>query len=347
MSLAAALAGALEKGGVKSDTAPTYGLHLSTGIPSIDFQVSGMYRGGGFQSGRIIEIAGPPSAGKTLIAQHVMKEAQLAGGAAAFHDHERTFDENLFASFGGNIEPGIFTYKRPRTFEGSIDDAVDWMRAIRNAKVIPFEAPLVCVFDSLAAMVPAEKLVRSDGKEVAQDGKGANMREKVGLAVATSQELPAFATFVEENNILAIFLNQIRTKPGVTYGDPRYTPGGDALPFYASVRIFLSRSMDKNGKEVVGQTITAETVKNKTHRPFLKEQFVFKFREDGTGYIDVAASMVEHIGATKLDAVGVQPGKGQWFTWDGKKIQGKENFIAAVNADPQGIEKLIDIAEQP
>lgn len=343
MSVANALSAALSKGGVKSDEAPTYGLHLSTGIPSIDYQVSGKYRGGGFQSGRIIEIAGPPSAGKTLIAQHVMKEAQRAGGAAAFHDHERTFDQDLFASFGGNIEPGIFTYKRPRTFEGSIDSAVDWMTSIRNAKVIPFEAPLVCVFDSLAAMVPAEKLVRSDGKEIEQDGKGANMREKVGLAVATSQELPAFATFVEENNILAIFLNQIRTKPGVSYGDPRYTPGGDSLPFYASVRIYLSRSMDKKGKDVIGQTITAETVKNKTHRPFLKEDFVFKFRDDGTGYIDVAASMVEHIGAAKLTALGIQGGA--WFTWEGQRIQGKDNFLAHLNKDPDNIEKLIAIAE--
>jgi recombination protein RecA len=337
VSLAAALAGALEKGGVKNDTAPTYGLHLSTGLPNIDHQISGKYRGGGFQSGRVVEIAGPPSAGKTLLAQHVMKEAQLAGGAANFRDHERTFDQGLFQRFGGDISPGIFTYSRPRSFEESIDGAIDWMEAIRKADVIPFEAPLVCVFDSLAAMVPAEKLERGD--------KAANMREKVALATATSQELPAFSTFVEENNILAIFLNQIRTKPGVAYGDPRYTPGGDALPFYASVRIWLSRSMDKVSKEVVGQTITAETVKNKTHRPFLKEEFIFKFHADGTGYIDVVASMVEHIGAQKLTALGIQGGA--WFTWEGQRIQGKQNFLDALNADPTSVEKLIQIAEQP
>lgn len=337
MSLAAALAGALQKGGVKNDSAPTYGLHLSTGVPNLDYIISGKYRGGGFQSGRVIEIAGPPSAGKTLLAQHVMKEAQKAGGAANFRDHERTFDQNLFQRFGGDITPGPFTYSRPRSFEESIDGAIDWMEAIRNADVIPFEAPLVCVFDSLAAMVPAEKLERGD--------KAANMREKVALATATSQELPAFSTFVEENNILAIFLNQIRTKPGVAYGDPRYTPGGDSLPFYASVRMWLDRSMHKVNKEVVGQTITAETVKNKTHRPFLKEDFIFKFHKDGTGYIDVAASMIEHIGAQKLADLGIQ--QGAWFTWEGKRIQGKQNFLDALNADPQIIDKLIDIAEQP
>jgi recombination protein RecA len=336
MSLAEALAGALEKGGVKSDEQKDLGLYLSTGVPNVDFALSGKYRGGGLKSARIYEIAGPSSSGKTLIAQHVMREAQRMGGAAAFHDHERTFDQNLFQSFGGDITPGIFTYKRPRSFEESIDAAVDWMTAIRKADVIPFEAPLAVVFDSLHAMVPAEKLDR-DGT------KAQNMREKVALATATSVELPAFATFVEENNIIAIFLNQLRTKPGVVYGDPRYTPGGDALEFYASARLYLSRSMEKDGKDVVGQKVTAESVKNKTYRPFQKASWFFKFREDGTGYIDVVESMMDYIGAAKLAAAGVQ--SGAWFTWEGQRIQGKDNFIAALNADPNALDKLIAIAE--
>jgi protein RecA len=338
MSLAEQMAAALAKGGVKSDEAKTYGLRLSTGVPNIDHMICGKYRGGGFQSGRIVEISGPSSSGKTLLAQHVMKEAQLHGGAAAFHDHERTFDQDLFASFGGSIEPGIFTYKRPDTFEGSIDASIDWMSTLRNANVIPFESPLVCVFDSFAAMVPAEKMERGEG--------AMNMREKVALATASSQELPAFANFVENNNILAIFLNQIRTKPGVAYGDPRYTPGGDSLPYYCSVRIWLARQMerDKKTREVTGQNITAETVKNKTHRPFLKEEFVFKFKQDGTGYIDVVASMVEHIGAEALTALGIQGGA--WFTWEGQRIQGKDNFLAHLNANEKAsVERLIDIAE--
>lgn len=339
MSLAASLAGALAKGGVKSDDNKDLGLFLSTGVPNVDHAVSGKYRGGGLKTARIYEIAGPSSSGKTLIAQHVMREAQRMGGAAAFHDHERTFDQNLFQGFGGDITPGIFTYKRPRSFEESIDQAVDWMTAIRKADVIPFESPLAIVFDSLHAMVPAEKLDR-DGS------KAQNMREKVALAVATSAELPAFATFVEENNITAIFLNQLRTKVGVVYGDPRYTPGGDSLEFYASVRLFLSRSMEKDGKEVTGQKVTAESVKNKTYRPFQKASWFFKFREDGTGYIDVMESMMEHIGNDALVDAGIRDSKtGSWWTWDGQRFQGKENFIAHLNKDPDNLEKLIDIAE--
>ena len=339
MSIANALAAALNKSGVKSDEAKDTGLYLSTGVPNVDHALSGRYRGGGLKTGRIYEIAGPSSSGKTLLAQHVMKEAQLSGGAAAFHDHERTFMQHLFQSFGGSIEPGIFTYKRPRSFEQSLDQAVDWMETIRKAEVIPFEAPLAVAFDSLHAMVPAAKLDRD------MEG-GQNMKDKLALAMATSAEFPAFATFVEENNIIAIFLNQLRTKPGVVYGDPRYTPGGDSMEFYASARLFLSRSMekDKTTKEVTGQKVTAETVKNKTHRPFQKASWMFKFKPDGTGYIDVMESMVDHIGSKVLTDIGVQGGA--WFTWEGKRLQGQANFIEHLNSDPANLDKLIDIAEQ-
>lgn len=339
MSIAEKMAAALNKGGVKSDVVKDNGLYLSTGVPNVDHALSGRYRGGGLKSGRMYEIAGPSSSGKTLLAQHVMKEAQKAGGAAAFKDHERTFMEHLYKSFGGSIEPGLWTYNRPRSFEESLDQTVDWMTAIRKADIIPFEAPLVAVFDSLHAMVPAAKLDR-DGSQ------GQNMKDKLALAMATSAEFPAFATFVEENNICAIFLNQIRTKPGVVYGDPRYTPGGDSMEFYASARLFLSRSMekDKTTKEVTGQKITAETVKNKTHRPFQKASWMFKFRPDGTGYIDVAHSMVDHIGSKVLTDIGVQTGA--WYTWEGVRCNGEANFIAELNKDPDNIEKLIDIAEK-
>jgi recombination protein RecA len=339
MSLAAQLAAALSKGGVKSDVAKDNGLYLSTGVPNVDHALSGRYRGGGLKTGRMYEIAGPSSSGKTLLAQHVMKEAQLAGGAAAFKDHERTFMEHLYQSFGGSIEPGLWTYNRPRTFEESLDQAVDWMTSIRKADVIPFEAPLAVVFDSLHAMVPAAKLDRDMSQ-------GQNMKDKLGLAMATSAEFPAFATFVEENNIIAIFLNQLRTKPGVVYGDPRYTPGGDSMEFYASARLFLSRSMekDKNTKEVTGQKITAESVKNKTHRPFQKASWLFKFKEDGTGFIDVPHTMIDHIGSKVLTELGIQAGA--WFTWEGQRFNGEKNFIDALHADPAAVSKLIDIAEK-
>lgn len=336
MSLAADLAAALTKGGVKSDPADDKGCYLSTGVPNVDKALSGRYTGGGFKSARIVEIAGPPSAGKTLLAQHVMKEAQLKGGAAAFHDHERTFDEKLFQRFGGLIDPGIWTYKRPRSLELSFDQAIDWMSSIRNAKVIPFEAPLVCVFDSAAAMVPAAMLERDMST-------GRNMKDKLAQATAFSQEIPAFNTFVEENNILAIFLNQLTTDPTVKYGDPRKSKGGDAIPYYASARLWLTRSMDKDDKKdvksVTGQTVTGDTVKNKTFRPFVKSRFKFKFNEDGTGYIDVVDTMLDH-----LREEGKLETSGAYIVWEGKKLY-QSQLLTQIKDEPGIVDRLVELAE--
>jgi len=331
-----ALAGALKKAKVEQDEQQDLGMFLSTGVPNVDYALSGKYVGGGLKSSRIFEIAGPESSGKTLIAQHIMREAQRAGGAAAFHDHERTFDPNLAQSFGLDTNDGIFTYKRPRTFEESIDQSIDWMTAIRDADVIPFEAPLAVVFDSLHAMVP-QAMADHDMS------KGRNMKDKLALATATSSELPAFALFCEENNIIAIFLNQLRTKPAVMYGDPRYTPGGDSLNFYASARIFLERKMIREEKppyRVLGQTVTADVIKNKVHKPFEKAAWKFKFKDDGTGFIDVVESMVDHLLDLKLFDQN-----GAFYTWEGKKYQGKGNLIKQIASEPDAMDKLLAIAQ--
>jgi recombination protein RecA len=335
MSLADALASALQKGGVQSDPIKDIGCHLSTGVPNVDFIISGKYRGGGFKSARMVEIASPASAGKTLLAQHVIKEAQKAGGAGAFHDHEKTFVPDLFERFGGSVQPGVWTYKRPETFEESLDQAVDWMEAIRRADVIPFEAPLVCVFDSLAAMVPASDMDRDRSQ-------AKNMKEKLSLATTTSQEFPAFNAFIEKNNILAIFLNQMRMKPGVTHGDPRYTPGGEAPFFYDAVKLYLGRSLDRENKadarEVTGQTVRVETVKNKTYRSHLKTEFKFKFLPDGTGYIDVVETMLDH-----LREIGKLETSGAYIVWEGKKLY-KSQLLPQIANEPGIVDRLIDMA---
>jgi len=333
MSIADALAKALTKEGVKSDKVKDIGLYLSTGIPNVDYALSGKYRGGGFKSARIHEIAGPPSAGKTQLATAVMIGAQQAGGASDFQDHERSFDEKIAREFGLDTTPGIYTYKRPRSFEESLNQAIDWMETIRGAKVIPFEAPLVVVFDSFAAMVPEAKLERKNGL---------NMKDKLSLATAASQELPGFNALVEENNALVLFLNQLRTKPGVMFGDPRYTVGGEALPYYASTRMYLGRSVnkDKKTKEFLGQSITAETIKNKTYRPFVKTSWEFKFREDGSGYIDPVESMIDHL----IEIEGIER-DGTKIVWEGQSYD-RTKILAAVEKTPNALDVLITMAEK-
>jgi recombination protein RecA len=215
---------------------------------------------------------------------------------------------------------------------------------IRDAKVIPEKAPMALVFDSLACMVPAGKIASME--KAAKEGKtglGTNMRDKLGLATATSQELPAFMTFVEENNVLAVFLNQAREKPGVMYGDPTYTPGGKAPEFYASTRIKLSRQMlrDEKTKTVVGQKITAETVKNKTYRPFLKTAWFFRFNEDGSGYIDINESMIEHL----IERGAFERPTAQTYVWEGVPLK-RNQLGPIIGRDPEGMNKMIDMGEK-
>jgi len=331
---AAKMAAALAKGGIVSKQKKTNELYLTTGLPHLDYALSGRWVGGGIKSGRMCEFAGPPSSGKTLTAQYVMMAAQRAGGIAAFHDHEETFMPHLFESFGGDARPGKLTMEEPRSFEESIDKAVDWMTLARESEIIPPEAPMVVVFDSLHSMVPAANLERDRSN-------AANMREKLALAQATASELPAFAKFVSEQNCVAIFLNHLKTKPGVVYGDPRYTPGGEAIDFYSSIRLFLSRRMlkDAKTKEVNGQIITAEAVKNKTYQPFKKADWVFKLK-DGVGYIDVIESML-----MALKDMGKLNVSGAYIEWEGKKKY-LGPLAEELNLTPdESMQKLIAIAE--
>ncbi|QNK01764.1 hypothetical protein [Dyella telluris] len=285
---------------------------LDTGYAPLNEAISGDLEKG-LPGGRLIEIFGPPSAGKTAIATAVMKSAQQMGGIAMFNDHERSFDIGLGVALGLDPTPGRWVYKMPRTFEQSIDDTVKLARAIRAKKAIPDEAPIVAVFDSLASMVPQSKLM--DDKGEMRESSSMGMHDNLALAKATSTSFPALMQHASELNICLIFLNQQRQKPGVAYGDPTTTPGGNAPEFFASVRIQLSRRVekDKKTKEVEGQAITAVCKKNKVNRPFLSAEWDFKFMEDGTGKFDVFEGTLEY-----MKAKGYIETSGSYVIWEGK-----------------------------
>jgi protein RecA len=232
----------------------------------------------------------------TAIATNVMTAAQRAGGIAAFMDHERSFDVGLGKSFGLDDTPGKWVFKTPETFEQSVDYTKKLMKVVRDKALIHPDAPIVIVFDSLAAMVPQSILTDSKGNE--RDASQRNMNDNTALARATSAHFPALAMLAEKYNALLLFLNQARTKIGVMYGDPTTTPGGNAPEFYMSVRIKLGRKMLTSGsgsdKKTVGQQIGAECVKNKVSRPFEKAAWNFMFKEDGSGFFDVIGSTVDH-----------------------------------------------------
>lgn len=329
--------------GVIGENAKQIGIKnwMSTGIPELDAALSGKFEGGGVPGGRMIEIFGPASSGKTFLATMIMKAAQDAGGIAGFSDHERSFEPRLAASLGMDVsaDSGRFVYKRPETFEDSIALATTFCEQVRKQKLIPDDAPLVWVFDSVAAMVPHEKMYDAKGKRrVAGDY---NMRDKLALATATSQSYPQLAQFAEDYNMTIILLNQIRLKPGVMYGDPTTTPGGGAAEFYASIRISLGRKMITNGetgdkKETLGQEITASLVKNKVTRPFQKAKWRVMYNMKGFGaYVDVIGSTVDFMVRKNLFQRD-----GNYIVWEGKKLY-QAALEKKLAAEPDALKQLL------
>lgn len=300
---------------------------LDTGLPEFNYALSNKWDGG-FPVGRIIELSGPASSGKTAIATYAMASAQRMGGIAAFMDHEHSFDEKQGKNLGLNTERGKWIYKKPRTFEDSLTLTVAVAKHVREKKLIPVEAPLCFVYDSLASQVPQSVLI--DGKTGEDKGlDGRSMHDNTALARATSGSFPAFNLYCEELGICAIFLNQIRMKLGVMYGDPRTTPGGEAPKFYASQRIMLggAKKIVNTKKEVIGVEISAGVIKNKVSRPFTQAGWRFMFQPDGSGRFDIERSTIDFLEAQKILKTA-RPG---YVDWNGKQVH-KETLARDIEA---------------
>ncbi len=304
------LAAQLEKIVGKNAVQREVEIWLDTGYAPLNKTLSGSYKGG-MPGGRIVEMYGGSSCGKTAIATSVMAHCQKLGGIPAFMDHENSFDAGQAQHLGLDTD-GVFIYKQPETFEESVDEIVRMAAEVRGGKMIDPKVPIVAVFDSLASMVPHSKLY--DGKGNMKGSGDYSMHDNMALAKCTSSAFPALAQLAYKHNVLLLFLNQTRTKPGVTHGDPTTTPGGNAPEFYATTRIQLTRSMLKEGGDVQGQSIRAYTKKNKAYRPFLETNWRFMFREDGSGYFDTVRSTVEH-----MKEIGLLKTAGAYVEYDGKK----------------------------
>lgn len=325
----------------ENDESSTVEQYLDTGFPPLNHAASSRWDGG-LPVGRLVEVAGPPSAGKTAIATRVMASAQKMGGVAGFNDHERSFSITLAPRLGLDITPGRFIFKKPRTFEESVAIFQLACQTIRQKKLIDKKAPICWVFDSLAAMVPQSVLIDSKGKERSAEDR--NMNDNTALARATSNHFPALAMLAEELNVCVIFLNQLRTKIGVMFGDPRKTTGGESPAFYFSQRIWLGASQIKIGTEVTGTEVTGKFVKNKVSRPFLKASWRFMFKADGTGFFDAERSLIEFLNENKcfpeVDPVTGKAPKAGHVLWEGKQIA-RESLARKIEAEGSaGFDKL-------
>lgn len=309
----------IEKAVGKNDAPTKVKTWLNTGHPLLNDAISGSYHGG-LPLGRMVEMFGPSSCGKTAIATSAMICAQRMGGVAMFMDHENSFDEGMAASMGLDIN-GRWIFKTPDTFEQSVVIASKAAAHIRANKLIAPEAPIIAVFDSLASMVPKSKFEK--------DMMDHNMNDKLALPAATSAAFPVMAKMSELDQWTPMFLNQVRDNVS-GYGPKVTTPGGKAPEFYASTRISLTREKKTKGtgstKTINGQTITAEIVKNKVHRPFERCKWDFMFTETGEGRFDAVGSVLDH-----LIGLGVVERKGARVTWDGKSLY-RDDIVERIEA---------------
>ena len=273
---------------------------------------------GGLPQGRLVEVYGPSSAGKTALATMWMAMAQQMGGVAGFRDWERSFSQQVAQEgFGLDLSLPYWSYKKPRTWEEGNMQAVAYAQWIREKGVIHEKAPILVVLDSIASAVPAS----SAGKNMDQ----LTMNDTTALARVTSTTLKSMAIAAEDYNATFLYLNQIRTKPGVVYGDPTTTPGGGSMEFYATLRLALSRekvtAQVDGAKEFVGQNINIKCVKSKMTKPFQTCSIRLSFNDAGIAFFDRELSTIDAlVEAGKL----AEPKKG-FVEWNGKQI-GKKVF---------------------
>ncbi|TDW20522.1 protein RecA [Rhizobium azibense] len=335
--IAASLAGAIGA----NDEEVTVSQFLPSGFPPLDHASNSNWELGAFPVGRMIEIAGPPSSGKTALATAAMAGAQQMGGIAGFEDFERSFSLRLAPRLGLDTTPGRFVFKTPKTFEEGLQLCVVAATHVRKNKLIKKDAPICWVFDSLASMVPQSAYYEmKNGKAIGVKSlEDRNMNDNTALARATSNAFPAFAQHVEELGICAIFLNQIRQDLNVKFGDPRKTTGGNAPAFYFSQRLWLSAAQIKKGTDIIGMEVTGKYMKNKIARPFQTATWRFMFQEDGTGKFDRQRSMVEFLETNGL----LTKGKPGFVNFDGKQIA-KETLARQIEGEgDKGFKKLMDL----
>ena len=261
---------------------------------------------GGLPRGRIVEIYGPESSGKSTLATHVVAEAQRNGGICAYIDAEHAMDPVYAAAIGVNVDDLLIS--QPDTGEQALEIADMLIRS---------GALDVLVIDSVAALTPRAEIEGEMGDA------------HVGLqARLMSQALRKITANLSRSSTVAIFINQLREKIGVIYGSPEVTPGGRALKFYASIRIDIRRIESiKDGVEVVGNRTRAKVVKNKCGAPFRQAEFDIMYGQgisrEGS-LLDVAVEL------------GFIKKSGAWFTYEGEQLgQGRENVKTYLKESPQ------------
>src|SRR5512142_3376805 len=280
---------------------------ISTGSLGLDIAL-GI---GGLPKGRVVEIYGPESSGKTTLALHVVAEAQKKGGACAFVDAEHALDPTYAKKLGVNLEDLLIS--QPDAGEQALEIADTLVRS---------GAIDVLVVDSVAALVPRAELEGEMGD--VQPGSQARLM---------SQALRKLTASISKSRTMVVFINQLRMKIGVMYGSPETTSGGNALKFYASVRLDIRRiGAIKERDEVIGNQTRVKVVKNKLAPPFKQVEFDIMYGEGVSKMGEILDLGVK---------AGIVEKSGAWFSYDSQRIgQGRENSKAFLKANPDMTAKI-------
>jgi recombination protein RecA len=282
---------------------------ISTGSIGLDMALGV----GGLPKGRIVEIYGPESSGKTTIATHVIAEAQKKGGICAIIDAEHAFDSAYAQKLGVNIDELLIS--QPDYGEQALEIA---------DRLISSGAIDVVVIDSVAALVPKSELEGEMGES------------KMGLqARLMSQALRKLTANINRTGCCCIFINQLREKIGIMFGNPETTTGGNALKFYASVRLDIRRSAQiKDGDEAIGNHVKVKVIKNKVAPPFRIAEFDIIFGE--------GVSKLGEIIDLGVD-MGIVQKSGSWFSYGANKLgQGRDSVKSLLNDNPELAAELED-----
>ncbi|MBO5351623.1 MAG: recombinase RecA [Alistipes sp.] len=266
---------------------------------------------GGYPKGRIIEIFGPESSGKTTLAIHAIAEAQKVGGIAAFIDAEHAFDSYYAQNLGVDVDNLLIS--QPDNGEQALEIADSLIRS---------SAIDIIVIDSVAALTPKAEIEGEMGDS------------KMGLqARLMSQAMRKLTSSISKTKTVCIFINQLRDKIGVVYGNPETTTGGNALKFYASVRIDIRRvSVIKDGEEQLGTRTRVKIVKNKVAPPFRRAEFDIMFGEGISKIGEIVDLGVDY---------GVIKKAGSWFSYGEKKIgQGRDSVKELLKQDTEFCNKI-------